>query len=198
MRNLLFFVLLCLTACGERKESVPDDKESLSFTLRDKPIEQDEVIFKDESLFSKEFVGALKASKYPGTIYVMEDYIIVDNDTVALTNLLKMSPEKGVKKKFKGADNGVEYELTITHTTLVDIVYSFIIKPDRERPEILKGKAYMQPLFFLGSETTEDENGNGILCDEYISEDWNLKICEKDNGELRAVFGNYDVLLFEQ
>ena len=133
MRNLLFFVLLCLTACGERKESVPDDKESLSFTLRDKPIEQDEVIFKDESLFSKEFVAALKANEYPGTINVMEDYIIVDNDTVPLTNLLKMSPDKGVKKKFTGANNDVEYELTITHTTLVDIVYSFVIMSDGER-----------------------------------------------------------------
>lgn len=209
MKKILLLSLLTIVACGEDKKTTDTKKTSLEVYETTMEEEYDdnegedervigEVTFKDESLFSKQFVEALKNSEYPDDIYVMDTCMIVGKDTVSLTNLFIQFPAKGNERTFKGKQDGKLYTLIVKHTTVVDMAYSFKIEESGKEDEVKTGNACIVPLYFLGSESIDDENGNGIFCDEYYNDDVRIRLCDADNNELRAMFDAYDVLLFEQ
>lgn len=144
------------------------------------------VYIKDPSKYDQSFIEGL--SEYNEPLQLIDNYILVENDTVYFPEDLQLKKET----VFKGIKDFKSFILSVKRTNLTSLQYNFELFDNNKLVYNKAGKASIESLFFLGAETDEDDQtGDGYLSIEYWDYSSNctfsIRIGEKDeNGKLRA------------
>lgn len=146
-----------------------------------------DIIIRDKSQYGQSFIDGL--SGYDEPLQLVENYLLVGQDTVYFPEEVP----RNSKTLFKGTKDQKSFVLAVTRTNLTNLDYTFQLLDKDGRPiESRSGTAVLGSLFFLGSETDDDdETGEGYLSAEYSDPSpdcsFAIRIGEKDgNGKLRA------------
>ena len=142
----------------------------------------------NKSQYDQIFIDGL--AKYKERIKLVDNFIIVDSDTIYFPEDLPLKKET----YFKGTSNGNHFLLSITRTSLTNLVYNFeIIGSDHETVDWRSGNATLASIFFLASETDEDsETDESYESSEYWDKSDGCELSirvgigKDDNGKLRA------------
>jgi hypothetical protein len=147
---------------------------------------------KDKSQYDKSFIDGL--SEYNEPLKLIENYILVGQDTVYFPEDLQLNKEI----IFKGSKDNKKFVLTVTRTNFTGLNYSFqLLDKDAKSLYNNSGRAILGSLFFLGSETDEDdEAGDAYLSVEYWDNSpdcsFAIRIGEmEDKGRIRAKINLY-------
>jgi hypothetical protein len=147
---------------------------------------------KDKSEYDQSFIDGL--SKYNEPIRLIENYILIGHDTVFFPEDIKLNKET----IFKGSQDNKKFVLTVTRTNYTGLNYRFqLLDKDAKTIYNKSGRAILGSLFFLGSETDEDdETGEAYLSVEYRDNSpdcsFAIRIGEmEDNGKIRAKINLY-------
>lgn len=137
--------------------------------------------------YNQKFIDGL--SEYNEPIKIIENYLLVGQDTVYFPEELPLNK----KTSFKGTKNSNDFVLNLTRTNLTNLIYDFeVVDKNSEKINSKSGVAILGSHFFVASEADEDDvTGDGYLSVEYEdnSDDctFSLRIGEEDeNGKLRA------------
>jgi hypothetical protein len=192
MKPVLYIsmLMLGLLSCNNQTSQKATDTTDTNAveTVQTTSIEKspEKIYIKDKSLYDPVFIA--KLSEYNEPIKLIDNYILVGRDTVYFPEDLPLNKET----IFKGANDQNAFVLTVTRINLTTLNYSFQLSGKDNSPIINRtGKATLS-LFFLGSETDDDEvTGDGYLSTEYWHKssdcDFAIRIGEKDDNEkLRA------------
>ncbi len=184
----IFIFAFGFWSCNNQTKEKNVDQSSVD-TLQNVTTEKQkqETTIKDKSQYDKSFIEGL--SEYNGPIKLIENFILVGQDTVYFPEDLYLNKET----IFKGTKDQKNFVLSLTRTNLTSLNYTFqILDKDFKTINNKSGRATLGSLFFLGSETDDDdETGDGYLSVEYWdnSDDctFAIRIGEKDdNGKIRA------------
>ena len=189
MRQTIYLMAFAfgLLSCKQTAEKT-DAKRSVD-TLQTGPVnkENGKIGTKEKSLYDQEFIDGL--SKYKDPIKLIENYILTGQDTVYFPEDLQLNKET----IFKGTKDHKNFVLSVSRTNLTSLDYSFrLLDKDAKTINSKSGRATLGSLFFLGSETDDDDQtGEGYLSVEYWDNSPNcsfaIRIGEKDGtGKLRA------------
>ncbi|MBS1502815.1 MAG: hypothetical protein JST32_12185 [Bacteroidetes bacterium] len=163
MRKALTAAVLLSTliyACTNNKTSNKDLK-------RTDNIRQKRFFVEKASMYSPKFLDGLKSSQYSDSISLINDIMIVGRDTIKFPESLKINQ----KYVYEGEKNSNKYLLTVKRTNLTDIEYNFLIKKGDSILKENSGKATLNPMFFLGSESPDDDqDGDAYEAFEYMDE----------------------------
>ena len=190
----IIFLLLFLSSCRNLTTDKKDnnsDNDSLQILLTDKPTR--DIYIKDKTQYDQTFIDGLLG--YNETIQLVDDYILVGEDTAYFPKDLKLNRQT----IFKGTKDNNKYILTVTRTNLTTLNYEFqLIDRDNKSIDNKSGKAVLGSLFFFGSETDEDDQ-DGLMYGS--SEYWDKRnkcwfsirigIGIDENGKQRAML-NYN------
>lgn len=190
MKQTIYILTLAfgLWGCNNLTKEKTVDK-SLSDTLQNVKTDKqsNKTTIKDKSQYDQSFIDGL--SEYNEPLILIENFIIVGQDTVYFPEELQLNKET----IFKGTKDQKNFVLSVTRTNLTSLNYTFqILDKDSKTINNKSGKATLGSLFFLGSETNEDDKtGDSYLSVEYwdnsASCSFAIRIGEKDdNGKLRA------------
>jgi hypothetical protein len=177
-----------LLSCNNQPTEKTVDKNSVD-TLQ--PISTDntkqDISTNDKSLYDQTFIDGLAG--YGEQIKLIENYILIGQDTAYFPEDVKLNTET----IFKGTKDKKNFVLTVRRINLTSLNYNFqLLDKDAKLLNSKKGKATLGSLFFLGSESDDDdETGEGYLSVEYYdhSADCSFAIRiggKDDNGKLRA------------
>ena len=112
-----------------------------------------ELIIKDSSAYSKEFINCLKEIEYQ-QFYLCDSLLIINStDTTFIPRLKNDSLEFAYEKN----------SLKLTQINYSTIKHLFITPRHQ-----FEGFASINCTFYLGTESDTDENGDSYFCDEYI------------------------------
>ncbi len=190
MKQTLYIFILAfgLWSCNNQtkeKNVAKSSVDTLQNVTTDK--QKQETTIKDKSQYDKSFIDGL--SEYNEPIKLIENFILVGQDTVYFPEDLYLNKET----IFKGTKDKKNFVLSLTRTNLTSLNYTFqILDKDFKTINNKSGRATLGSLFFLGSETDDDdETGDGYLSVEYWDNSadcsFAIRIGEKDdNGKLRA------------
>ncbi|WP_445456425.1 hypothetical protein [Flavobacterium sp. HNIBRBA15423] len=153
--------------------------------------QKQKIIIKNKSQYDQSFIDGL--SEYNEPIKLIENYILVGQDTVYFSEDLQLNKET----IFKGTKDKKNFVLSVTRINLTSLNYTFqILNKDSKAISNKSGRATLGSLFFLGSETDDDDDDDDETGDGYLSvEYWDnsadcsfaIRIGEKDdNGKFRA------------
>ena len=190
MKQTIYILTLAfgLCSCNDKTAEKTADQNSLD-TLQTVSAEkhQRETTIKDKSQYDQSFIEGL--SEYNEPLKLIENYILVGQDTVYFPEDLQLNKET----IFKGTKDKKNFVLSVTRTNLTSLNYTFqILDKDSRAINNKSGRATLGSLFFLGSETDDDdETGDGYLSVEYWDNSGDcsfaIRIGEKDDkGKLRA------------
>ena len=190
MKQLIYILILVfgLSSCNNQTKEKTVHKNSvdtLQIVSADK--QQQHIYIKDKSQYDQTFIDGL--TEYSKPIKLIDNYILVGQDTVYFPEEIQLNKET----VFKGTKDQKNFELTVTRTNLTSLIYNFqLLDKDAKPINSKSGKATLGSLFFLGSETDDDDKTD----EEYLSvEYWDnspncafaIRVGEKDgNGKLRA------------
>lgn len=184
---LLAFVF-GLSSCNNQTTKKTADQNSVD-TLQTVSADKQraDIYIKDKSQYDQTFIEEL--SEFNEPIKLIDNYVLIGQDTVYFPEELQLNKEI----IFKGTKELKNFALTVTRTNLTSLNYNFqLFDKDTKLINNKSGKATMGALFFLGSETDDDdETGEAYLSVEYWDNSPNgsfaIRIGEKDdNGKLRA------------
>lgn len=190
MKQTIYILTLAfgLLSCNDKTAEKTADQNSVD-TLQTVSADkhQQETTIKDKSQYDQSFIEGL--SEYNEPLKLIENYILVGQDTVYFPEDLQLNK----KTIFKGTKDKKNFVLSVTRTNLTSLNYTFqILDKDSKAVNNNSGRATLGSLFFLGSETDDDdETGDGYLSVEYWDNSadcsFAIRIGEKDdNGKLRA------------
>ncbi len=181
---ILAFIILIFECCTNSKQKSSTEKAYSTINKR-----FDKIYIQDESSYSKAFLNDLKASDYPDSIKLIDNYIIVKNDTITFPNDL----DKNKKYTFKAIRDNQQYTLIVERINETTLHYDLHIYKNDKLIFAGKDEANLNGLFFLGAEMDEDDiTGEAYGSTEYWkkSNDYWLSIrvgMGKDNkNRLRA------------
>jgi len=181
--------LLLLTACGkdpkneQTKDTVPEPTAADSI-----PAEESSLYIKDPSLYSQGFLAGLEEQGYPSPLQIIDDYVVVEGDTVHFPAELKQNQDY----RFTGFTETHFYQLAVKRINLTAIEYDFAVFEDEKPIYSSKGSADLNSYFFLAAESLEDsETGTAYGAYEYINKQsdcsFTVTIGSRDEeGRLRA------------
>jgi hypothetical protein len=190
MKQKIYILILAfgLWSCNNQTKEKTVDKSSVD-TLQNVSTDKQkqETTIKDKSQYDQSFIDGL--SEYNEPIKLIENYILVGQDTVYFPEDLQLNKET----IFKGIKDKKNFVLNVKRTNLTSLNYTFqILDKDSKAINNKSGRATLGSLFFLGSETDDDnKTGDGYLSVEYWDNSadcsFAIRIGEKDdNGKLRA------------
>lgn len=175
-------------SCNNQPTEKTVDKNSVDTlqTISTDNTKQD-ISTNDKSLYDQTFIDGLAG--YGEQIKLIENYILIGQDTAYFPEEIKLNTET----IFKGTKDKKNFVLTLRRINLTSLNYNFqLLDKDAKLLNSKKGKATLGSLFFLGSESDDDdETGEGYLSVEYYDHSadcsFAIRIGEKDdNGKLRA------------
>jgi len=193
---VLAFLLL---GCNQNKEKVElqvADKLTVKETSKkgevtDMKLGSPQLIIKDSSKYSKEFLEYLKSEKFGSRIELFDNDIVIDGDTSIFSDNLKLSRTYN----FYADDNDKTFILKVKKRNLTTIDFEFNSIESGQAQYSKKGEANMLSAFFLGSETNEDElDGMLYPVDQYYMKNDSeiisirLDMNHDSNGKIRATF----------
>jgi len=177
-----------LLSCNNQSTGKIVDKNSvdtLKAILTDK--KKQDLSTKEKSQYDQTFIDGLAG--YGEQIKLIENYMLIGQDTAYFPEEIKLYKET----IFKGTKGKKKFVLTVTRINLTSLNYNFqLFDKDAKLLNSKKGKATLGSLFFLGSESDDDdETGEGYLSVEYYDHSadcsFAIRIGDKDdNGKLRA------------
>lgn len=192
MKQTIYLLTLTLAfglwSCNDKTAEKTADQNSLD-TLQTVSAykHQQETIINDKSQYDQSFIEGL--SEYNEQLKLIENYILVGQDTVYFPEDLQLNKET----IFKGTKDNKNFVLSVTRTNLTSLNYTFqILDKDSKTLNNKSGRATLGTMFFLGSETDEDnDSGEEYLSVEYWDKSevctFAIRIGERDqNGKLRA------------
>lgn len=189
MRNLiLILTVLILESCGNNNAN---NINSTSASLQ--PIStdggQNKIFIQDRSNYSKVFLDELTVFNSKEPIRLIDNFIIVGNDTTSFPGSLTIDKTYS----FKAIKDNQRYELTVNRLNQTTLNFNFNLYENDHLLHADKGEAHLGAMFFLGSEGDQDEqNVEGYGSYEYWhkNDDCRLSIrigIGKDiNGKERA------------
>jgi hypothetical protein len=190
MKQTLYILTfaLSLLSCHNRTTESKADTRTTGNLQNVSTIKQVQNIYiKDKSQYDPTLIEGL--SEYKDPIKLIDNYILIGKDTVYFPEDIQLSKNT----IFKGTKDLKNFLLTITRTNLTSLNYNFqLFNKDTKLINSKSGKATLGALFFLGSETDEDdETGEEYLSFEYRDNSpdcsFAIRIGERDdNGKLRA------------
>lgn len=184
----IFILTFGLLSCNNQPTEKTVDKKSVD-TLQTISIEnkKQDISTNDKSQYDQTFIDGLVG--YGEQIKLIENYMLIGQDTAYFPEEIKLNKET----IFKGTKNNNNFVLTVRRINLTSLNYNFqLLDKDAQLLNSKKGKATLGSLFFLGSESDDDdETGEGYLSVEYYDHSagcsFAIRIGEKDdNGKLRA------------
>lgn len=184
---LLPIVVLFVFSCGKdpKNDTPPEETTADTITATIKP---EKLYIKDPSLYSPEWIAAFKAdSSHFKTAKIMGEYIFIDNDTAYFDTSLKLKQDY----RFTAFTDSHFYQLAVKRINYTSIEYDFSLLENEKPVFNRKGNAHLGSLFFLGSESSsDDETGEGYLATEYYDKSaggLTIDIGEPDTqGRIRA------------
>lgn len=195
MKHTFYILALAfgIWSCNNHTAEKTPDKNSadtLQSVSVNKP--QEDIYIEDKSQYDQRFIEGL--SEYNEPIKLIKNYVLISQDTVYFPEEIQLNKET----IFKGIKDQKTFVLTLTRTNLTSLNYNFqLFDKDTKLINDKAGKATLHSLFFLGSETdNDDETGDGYLSVEYWDNSpdcsFAIRIGEKDdNGKLRAKIKYY-------
>lgn len=190
MKQTIYILTLAFGFCScnnQTKEKTVDKSAADTLQIVSDDKHHHEITIQDKTQYDQSFIDGL--SEYNEPIKLEENYILVGHDTVYFPEDLQHNKET----IFKGTKDKKNFVLSVTRTNLTSLNYTFqLLDKDSKAINNKSGRATLGSLFFLGSETDDDdETGAGYLSAEYwdTSADCSfaIRIGEKDdNGKLRA------------
>jgi hypothetical protein len=192
MKHIVYILALGLWSCNNQKEVKTLEINSVD-TLKtvSADIQQQSIYIKDKSQYNQAFINELTNAYHNESIKLIENFIIVGNDTTQFPTELEINK----KTVFTGIRNNKFYELILIRKNLTEIVFTFFIRnnEDEIKLPIKEGTATLGALFFLASEVDEDEVTAEVYgSSEYWKKDGNcwlsirVGISKDKNGENRA------------
>ena len=184
---ICIIALIVLISCKEDKTPVLVKPANTTDTIK-AVTETHKVFIKNKSLYSKEWVAEMQKTEYPSEIKVIDDYVVTEGDTIPFPDALKLDKEY----VFLATRGELDYELKVKRINPVALEYSFALFDNKKPVFEQSGEAYIGTLFFLASETDEDDKtGEGYLSTEYWAKqemcEFAIRIGEpNDEGRLRA------------
>lgn len=149
--------------------------------------EQLDELVKDIPLHDQSFIDGL--SEYSGPIALIDNYILVDRDTVYFPEDIPLR----TKTTFSATEGEKVFLLHVTRPNLTRLHYDFqILDGDSEETYRQSGDAILGSLFFFGAETDVDDiTGVAYLSVEYWDHSsetsFSIRVGEKDDDDqLRA------------
>ena len=188
--TLLLLTFLLLSCNNKTEKNTTTNTVDSTLTTIQPEKKQTDFYVKDKSKYDKTFLDEI--SKYTEPVKVIDNYILVGKDTTFFPQDLNLN----VETVFKGTKDNQFYELKLTRINYTTISYNFILK-DNEKNTLTtrKGKATLGGLFFLGSESDDDEEtGEAYFSSEYWETNkdcsFSIRVGDKDEkGRLRANVG---------
>ena len=130
-------------------------------------------IVKDSSMYARSFLDSLKYSGYGKTYKITDGTIILDQIDTAF---IPLDLAIGKTTEFIGSKYDRQYFLMLTQLNYTTIRFGLSVYENKELVDKQVGYVNLQPLFFLGSESDEDDaTGISYLSTEYVSSN---KDCE--------------------
>lgn len=142
-----------------------------------KSIKKGKIYIKNKTLYSKDFVDEMLSSNYPFPIKVINNCIIVNNDTIYFPNDLDLNKEY----IFNATDENQYHILTLKRINLSTINYIFNIYENEKLVYSNEGEANMNIYFFVDSYFPE----NCKTTEYYDATEYYNKKCE--NGVIFAI-----------
>jgi hypothetical protein len=159
----------------DRLQTISTQKQKPDIDLQDKP------------QYDQGFLDGL--SEYNEPIELIDNYILVGKDTIYFPEDIQLNKET----VFKGTKDQNNYVLTATRINLTSMTYNFqLSSSDNKIIASKSGKATLGSLFFIGSETDEDDkSGESYLSVEYWDNSsdcsFAIRVGKKNStGKLRA------------
>ncbi|MGB3527231.1 MAG: hypothetical protein WBB32_14815 [Flavobacteriales bacterium] len=190
MKQTIYILTLAfgLVSCNNQTTEKTVDKNSVD-TLQTVPEDKQklEINIKNKSQYDQSFIDGL--SEYNEPVKLMDNYILIGQDTVYFPEELQLNKET----IFQGNKDQKKFVLSVTRTNLTSLNYHFqILDKDSKAINNKSGRATLGSLFFLGSETDDDdETSDAYLSVEYWDNasdcSFAIRIGEMDeNGKLRV------------
>jgi hypothetical protein len=186
----LVTALLTIISCSDQ-EAVKDNNNEAPPVVEVEEIQenQSKIVVDDSARFSQKFLNELRNSGYPERIHFIDDYVVVENDTVYFPNDLQL----GKRYEFQASEESKNYSLAVEHINLSTIQFDFELYENGNVLHKQSGQAELTPFFFLASEVDEDDStGDAYGASEYKTEGkdcwFNIRIGvgKDDEGRLRA------------
>jgi hypothetical protein len=185
---LLLILSACLLSCSTSTQKISDESNLPDSSDVTEGQTQTRLDVQDSSNYSAVFIAELRGANYDQPIKLMTNYMLVEHDTVTFPDELKLNQAT----VFKAKKDNKEYELTLTRVNNTTLKFNFRLTDNKSQPiHSESGDAVLSALFFMGSETDED-NDETYDCYEYIK---NTNDCSfiirlgagtDVNGKLRA------------
>ncbi len=146
------------------------------------------VVIKDPTQYSRAFIQKLKAFDYSSHYELRDSMLIIGRlDTAWFPTDLPLEKERILT----GVKAGKEYRLAVRRISYTTVSYELKVFRSGKLYSAYKGLADLEPGFFLGAETDEDERtGSAYLSTEYYSRtnhcDLALRIGINDQSQLCA------------
>lgn len=162
--KFIFLFLLVITfSCGDQKASSP----TLQKSKASKPINDANFIVNDSSMYARSFLDSLKHSGYGKTYKITDRTLILDQIDTAF---IPLNLSIGKTAEFVGSKYGKHYFLMLTQLNYTTIRFGLVVYENSELIDKQVGYVNLPPLFFLGSESDEDDvSGISYLSTEYVS-----------------------------
>lgn len=141
---------------------------------------------KDSGMYARSFLNGLKHSGYGRTYKIIDSTLILDQ---ADTAFIPLYMAIGSTAEFVGSKNGRHYFLMLTQLNYTTIRCGLAVYKNSELIDKQVGHAQLQSLFFLGSESDEDDvSGTSYLSTEYVSSnkdcEFSIRLGANDGNEL--------------
>lgn len=154
MKKIYLAILtIGLLSCSTNSQKSTDGTSSDSASVESLKKGNIEVV--DKTNYSSAFIDELVAVNYEQPIKLMKEYMIAGSDTIGFPSDLTLN--KPVV--FLGNKDSKQYKLEITRINHTSVNYKFELTDNTKKVLLSEtGQATLNALFFLGSESDEDEN----------------------------------------
>lgn len=177
-----------LWSCGSQYSGEKEDIKSIdTFNSTAASTSKPPLVAIDTTLYDQSFLKGL--TEYNEPLKIVGNYILLGQDTVYFPEELPLNKET----LFKGAKDATSFALSVVRKNMTSLQYSFQMLDQQGNVSYDKtGRATLGSLFFLGSETDDDDStgeayGSVEYWDESSDCSFAIRIGEKDNeGKLRA------------
>lgn len=176
---LLLGILCAFSSCNSQ-----DNQESLENTSEEsKPVNMDN--------YDKSFIEGLSAYTEPYTL--QENYIKIEGEKYFFPEDLPLNESV----EFISEEGENKYRLLLKRVNLTSLEYTFVKLINGKMKDPASGKATLNSMFFLGSESDEDEKTEeSYLSTEYTDSksdcSFSIRVGEKgDDNKLRVKISRY-------
>lgn len=185
-RYLIALCILAFISCKNEPKEIDTDKIVVNDSIESPTMGK--VVVKDASLYGEPFIESLNKMNYKEDIILDGEYIIVGKDTAQFPDDLVL----GEDYRFTAFTDTHFYQLAVKRINQSSIQYDYQVFKDEKPLVSSTGEAHLAGLFFLGSETDDDDQtGAGYLSTEYFGVgecSSTIRIGEPDGASrLRAV-----------